>query len=263
MAASVSSAVQRSFGKHEHRGLRLSGLGPKCPCALWYSIHHPELDEPLPPYAKIKYAYGHIIEHMIIGLAKAAGHTVEGEQDEINLDGILGHRDCVIDGCIVDVKSTATRSFLKFRDKTLAQDDSFGYLDQLDGYVLGSMDDPVVRVKDRGYILAVDKQLGHLALYEHRIRSEAIKERIQDYKEIVNQSTPPACRCGIVKDGEGGNLKLDTKASYSAQKFNCHPEIRTFLYADGPRYLVRVVRRPMNSNGPITELDRHGKIVYN
>jgi hypothetical protein len=90
-------------------------------------VHHPELGEELPPQARIKYAYGHIIEHLIIELARAAGHEVVGEQDEITVDGILGHRDCVIDGCIVDVKSAASRSFLKFRDKTIAQDDPFGY----------------------------------------------------------------------------------------------------------------------------------------
>lgn len=263
MAANVSSALQRSFGKHEHRGLRLSGLGPKCPCALWYEVHHPELAEPLPPYARIKYAYGHIIEHMIIGLAKATGHSVTGEQDEIVCDGVIGHRDCVIDGAVVDVKSAASRSFLKFRDKTIAQDDPFGYLDQIDGYVLGSRDDPLVLVKDKGYLLAVDKQLGHLALYEHRCRDDSIRERILRYKEIINLNKPPACNCGTVADGGSGNVKLDTRASYNSFKFCCNPKLRTFLYADGPRYLVKVVKRPMNTSGPITELDKHGKVIYN
>src|SRR6266849_6159935 len=40
-------------------------------------------------------------------MAKAAGHEVLGEQDELTLDGVVGHRDCVIDGCIVDVKTTS------------------------------------------------------------------------------------------------------------------------------------------------------------
>lgn len=263
MAANVSRALQRSFGSHEHRGLRLSGLGPKCPCHLWYEVNHPELAEPLPPYARIKYAYGHIIEHLIIALAKAAGHEVTGEQDEIVVDGILGHRDCIIDGAIVDVKSAASRSFLKFRDKTIKQDDPFGYLDQLDGYLVGSMDDPLVRIKDRAYLLAVDKQLGHLALYEHIVRHENIKERIKTAKEITSQSQPPICTCGIIKDGESGNFRLDLKASYSPHKYNCQPQIRTFLYSDGPRYLTKVAKRPMNSKGPITEVDKHGKVVYN
>jgi len=257
LSANVSSALQRSFGKHEHRGLRLSGLGPKCPCALWYEVHHPELAEPLPPYARIKYAYGHVIEHMIIGLAKAAGHDVTGEQDEISVDGILGHRDCVIDGAVVDVKSAASRSFLKFRDKTIASDDPFGYLDQVDGYVLGSRDDPLVLIKDRGYLLAVDKQLGHLALYEHKLR-DSITDRIKSYKEIVLRPDPPQCSCGTIADGKSGNIKLDTRASYSSFKYCCNPDLRTFLYSTGPVYLTKVVRRP-----DVTEVDKTGKIVYN
>lgn len=268
LAANVSSALQRSFGKHERRGLRLSGLGPKCPCALWYEVHHPELAEPLPPYARIKYAYGHVIEHMIIGLAKATGHDVKGEQDEINLDGILGHRDCIIDGAVVDVKSAATRSFLKFRDKTIATDDSFGYLDQVDGYVLGCRDDPLVLIKDRGYLLAMDKQLGHLALYEHEVRHDHIQRRIRECKEICNRDTPPPCDCGTEADGESGNIKLDLRASYNSHKFSCASQsgrnIRIFLYSDGPRFLTKVVRRPKRRDGSfITEVDKHGKIIYN
>jgi len=42
---------------------------------------------------------------------------------------ILGHRDCVIDGCVVDVKSTSSIGFKKFRDGSIKHSDSFGYLD--------------------------------------------------------------------------------------------------------------------------------------
>lgn len=263
----IQTAVATSLGPRETRGLRLSGMGDKCPCALWYSVHHPELEEQLPPYARIKYAYGHIIEHLVIALAKAAGHTVEGEQDEILLDGIRGHRDCIVDGCIVDVKSAASRSFPKFKapasdPSSLAYDDSFGYLDQLDGYVVGSLDDPRVTTKDRGYILAVDKQLGHLALYEHIIRPLRIRNRIQYYKEIAALDQPPPCECGTEQNDNSGNLILDKVASYSSYKHSCFPALRTFLYSDGPRFFTKVVKRPVNKNGPIPEVDKTGKIVY-
>lgn len=257
LGANVHNAVATSLGPRTTRGLRLSGMGDKCPCALWYSVNRPELEEHIPPYARIKYTYGHIIEHLIISLAKAAGHSVEGEQDEILLDGIRGHRDCIIDGCIVDVKSAATRSFAKFKDKSIATDDPFGYLAQLDGYVIGSIDDERVKVKDRGYLLAVDKQLGHLALYEHTVRERYIRERIRDYKQIVSSSEPPRCKCISVPDGKAGNLKLDTRASYSTYKYCCNPNLRTFLYSDGPRYLTKVVRQP-----DVTEVDKQGKVVY-
>lgn len=238
--------------------LRLSQMGPRCPKALWHSIHTPEEAESLPPWAEIKYAYGHIIEALALALAKAAGHEVTGEQDELVLDGIQGHRDAVIDGCVVDVKSTSSFGYNKFKDGTIAQDDPFGYLCQLDGYLLASADDPLVRVKDRGYLLAVDKTLGHMCIYEHKLRKDYIRERIRESIEIVERKQPPQCQCGVVPDGKSGNMRLDTRASYSAFKHCCFPNLRTFIYAEGPRYLTKVVRKP-----DVKEVDKFGKIVYN
>lgn len=265
VGSNIAGALQQSFGPREHRGLRLSGLRPKCPRHLWYEVHHPELAEPLPPYAKIKYAYGHIIEHLIIGLAKQSGHLVVGEQDELIVDGIVGHRDCVIDGAIVDVKSASSLNFAKFKDKTIAENDGFGYLDQLDAYMVGSADDPLVTVKDRAYLLAVDKTLGHLCLYEHRLREKSIRQRIKQYKHVVGLPSPPSCECKTVADGESGNIKLDVQASYSPYKHICFPGLRTFLYEGGPRYLVNVSKRPMRRDRktPIPEIDNHGNFIYN
>lgn len=255
----VATRVHGSFKPRESLGrLRLSALGPNCPKALWHSIHTPELAEPLPPWAEVKFAYGHILEALAITLAKAAGHLVVGEQDELTVDGIVGHRDCVIDGCVVDVKSCSSRAFEKLKNKILVQNDSFGYLDQLDGYVVGSADDPLVTCKDTGYILGIDKVLGHMVLYEHRIRESSIRNRIESYKRIIALNQPPACECGTRAEGKSGNIGLDVKASYGAYKFCCFPHLRTFLYTSGPVYLTRVVRRP-----DVIEIDRHGKIVYN
>lgn len=243
--------------------LRLSKMGERCPCALWHSIHAPEKAEQLPPWASIKYAYGHAIEALAITLAKAAGHLVTGEQDVLEVDGIKGHRDCVIDGCIVDVKSTTTMGFQKFKDGSIKENDPFGYLDQIDGYVVGSLQDSLVTVKDRGYLWAVDKQLGHMCLYEHQIRQMHIRERIKSYKEIVTLDVSPRCTCGTTSDGESGNIKLDVRASYNPFKHVCFPSLRTFLYAGGPRYLTHVAKRPYDNKSKrfIPEVDKHGKIV--
>lgn len=240
--------------------LRLSKLGDECPCALWHSIRKPELAEKLPAPAVIKYTYGHAIEALIISLTKASGHKVEGEQDELNVDGVLGHRDCVIDGFVVDVKSTTSIGFEKFQNQTLAQDDPFGYLTQLDAYICGSANDPLVTQRDRGFILAVDKNLGKVALYEHRYRGdEQIYSRIRDYKRIIALPQPPKCECTTIPEGKSGNIKLDTKASYSAYKWQCFPRLRCFLYANGPVYLSHVAKRPAPH---IVEVDRHGQVVY-
>ncbi len=258
-ANEVAIRLQGQLG--ESKGpprLRLSQMGPRCPKALWHSIHTPELAEPLPPWATIKYSYGHIIEALAISLARASGHTVTGEQDVVTVDGVAGHRDCVIDGCIVDVKSAASFSFNKFKDGSIRENDSFGYLDQLDGYLVGSLDDPLVTVKDTAYLLAVDKTLGHMCMYQHTLREEHIRERIRRYREIVGRSEAPACTCGTVPDGKSGNYRLDVKASYNQYKYCCFPSLRTFLYSDGPRYLTKVVRTP-----DVLEIDKFGKPIYN
>jgi hypothetical protein len=260
LSKDIAKRLQTSLNRSEDKGtLRLSKMGPVCPRALWYSYHHPEMAEPLPPWAVIKFSYGHILEAQAIVFAKAAGHEVTGEQDELRVDGIIGHRDCVLDGAICDIKSTSTFGFKKFDEGTLWQDDSFGYLEQLDGYICGSLEDPLVRIKDKGYILAIDKQLGHMALYEHKFREAHIRNRIAESKKIVLLSSPPACQCKSVKEGESGNLKLDVSGSYNSYKYACNPNLRTFLYAKGPVYFTRIVKRPAPH---IVEVDKFGKIVY-
>lgn len=267
LSANITSRLREQLGENIRvPTLRLSQMGPRCPKAVWYSIHHPELAQTLPPWATIKYSFGHIIEALAIALAKGAGHTVTGEQDELVLDGIVGHRDCVIDGCVVDVKSSSSIGFSKFRNGLIAREDNFGYLDQLDGYVLASVDDPLVTVKDKGYLLVIDKQLGHICTYEHEVtheRSRELRNRIHDYKVIVGEQNPPPCTCKTVEQGSSGNVQLDHRASYSPYKYCCHPGLRTFLYANGPAYFTKVVKRPFNNWGPIVEVDKEGKVVYN
>jgi hypothetical protein len=256
----ISARLRARFKKLDWKpSLRLSRMGPTCPKALWHSIHTSELEEALPPWAQMKYCYGHILEALAITLARTAGHSVAGEQDELVVEGIKGHRDCVLDGCIVDVKSVSSIGFKKYQDKSLLEDDSFGYLDQLDGYLLGSREDPIVTVKDKGYILAIDKTLGKMILYEHRLRANNILKRIEEYKRIVGLDKPPACKCGRIPEGKSGNIKLDTKASYSPFKHTCHPHLRTFLYARGPVYFTTVVREPKD----VPELLRSGRVTYN
>jgi hypothetical protein len=144
--------------------------------------------------------------------------------------------------------------------------DTFGYLDQLDGYILASANDPLVQEKRKGYLLVIDKQLGHMCLYPHEVtdeRERTLRERIDAYRRIVALPSAPLCTCGTITQESTGNVQLDLKASYSSYKHSCHPGLRTFLYANGPVFLTVVKKRPYNKNGPITEVDKDGKIVYN
>lgn len=263
LSVDISKRLQQQLGAPQQKpSLRLSQMGPRCPRALWYSIHHPELAESLPPWAEVKYSFGHILEGLAVALSKAAGHHVVGEQDVLELDGVVGHRDCIIDGCTVDVKSASSIGFQKFKSKDFAMVDSFGYLDQLDGYVMAAIHDPLVEVKDKGYILAIDKTLGHMHLYEHQVTNERIdllKSRIVEFKGIVGRDVPPTCNCKTQSDGASGNQRLGLTASYSSYKHCCFPNLRTFLYANGPVYLSKVAKRPADH---IKEINKHGKVIY-
>ncbi len=257
LSGQLAQSLPKTLGRTERTpALRLSGMGDRCPRALWHSIHTPNEAEPLPPWATFKFAFGDMIEALAIQLARAAGHHVVGEQDELELDGIKGHRDAVIDGCLVDVKSCSGRQFLKYKQKTIEQSDGFGFLSQLDGYTVASASDPLVLVKDKGYILAIHKELGHICLYEHKVRHEHIKSRVAAYKEFVGRSIPPDCTCGTRTHGASGNVQLDVRASYEPFKFCCFPNLRTFIYADGPVYLTTVRRIP-----DVPEVNKAGEII--
>lgn len=251
--------VEKTLPRNKVPTLRLSQMGPICQKQLWHSIHTPELAEAIPAYTRIKFLYGEILESLIIAMAKASGHEVTGEQDAVHVDGITGHRDCVIDGCVVDVKSAASRPFQVIKAGGMEQDPFLcAYLDQLDGYLVGSSNDPLVTVKDKGYVLAIDKTLGHLVLHEHTLRETHIRKRIEAYKGIVAREVAPLCTCTTVPEGLSGNIRLDTKASYSSYKHVCFPGLRTFFYAKGLVHLTKVVREPRD----VTEVDRHGNYIY-
>lgn len=256
----VSKRLQEKFNRPEGKGtLRLSRMGQQCPRALWYALHHPELATPIPGPAEIKYTYGHIVEALVIALAKGAGHEVVGEQDELTLDNIVGHRDCVIDGYTVDVKSANSRMFLKLKTGTM---DAFtsGYFDQLVSYTIAARGDPLVKYTDACFILGADQERGQLCLRKHEVTDEheaVLRERITYHKLVSGLSRPPACECKSVAQGSSGNLQLDTKASYSPYKYCCNPSLRTFLYSAGPVFLTRVLRKP-----DVPEVDAGGKLVY-
>ncbi len=221
--------------------IRLSNIG-KPDRQLWYEVNDPKGGEPLPPQAHIKFMYGDMQEQLCILLAKLSGHDVQNEQEEVVINGIKGHLDCTIDGHVVDVKSASRFAFSKFKEGTLLEEgnDPFGYVGQLAGYVHAKTPG-----KD-GYILAVNKDLGHLALLKvpaDVLAKYNVEERIDYDKKMVKGPIPDRCYSDV-PDGKSGNMKLDTGCSYCSRKFECWPELKTYYYSTGPRYLTRVVKEP-------------------
>lgn len=226
--------------------LRMSNLGTPCKRKLWYEVNQPDDAEPLRPDTRLKFLYGDLVESLLLSLAKASGHDVRGEQDELSIAGIKGHRDAVIDGITIDVKSASGFGFKKFEDNNLRADDPFGYLSQLSSYVYaGHREDPENVHPTIGGFLVLDKQSGKVCLDVYDL-SDLIKDKEAEAEGLIEMVAGGIPDRGFqpVKDGGSGNMKLGVNCSYCSFKQTCWPELRTFLYSNGPRFLTTVKREP-------------------
>lgn len=252
-----SSSFGDALGRSAHRRfadkpqpnntLRMSNIGKPCVRQLWYDVNsNHEAKEELQPWTLFKFFYGDMIEEAVLELAKAAGHKVQGEQEEVEIQGIKGHYDAIIDGMLIDVKSCSTYAFKKFKENGVREDDPFGYISQLSSYLYCLQDDPRVKYKTKAGFLAIDKQNGHICLdvYDMSKELEQKEIHIDQRKQAMLRADPPKRAYGDVEDGKSGNRKLGTACSYCGWKQECWPGLRTFLYATGPRYLTKVTRIP-------------------
>lgn len=227
-------------GERSH--LRMSNVG-RPDRQLYYDINGTHEKEALTPSTLIKFAYGDLIEQMLILFAKMAGHSVTHEQQEVEISGVKGHIDVIIDGVVVDIKSASPFSFTKFQTGQLleAGNDPFGYVAQLSGYV------EALTPKEKGAFLAADKVSGKLTLLEvpaERLLEYQVRTRVEFAKEMLSSpEVPPRCHSDV-PDGKSGNMKLATACSYCAHKQHCWEGLRTYIYSTGPRFLTKVVREP-------------------
>ena len=240
LMADIEFSVRRQLerGERQDRGtVRMSNVG-KPDRQLWYEVNGAE-GEPLRPNTRIKFLYGDIIEALALFLARAAGHEVTGTQKEVELEGVKGHIDCVIDGVLVDVKSASKFAYKKFKDGTLPEDDAFGYMHQISGYKQAGG-------WGRCAFLAFNKESGDMVTYEPDDidLDHNTDQRIRHVKDMVQMAQPPARCHEPIADGKSGNMKLGVVCSYCAYKDTCWPELRTFIYSNGPRYLTTVAREP-------------------
>ena len=245
---SVKALMRTEFGRkkrEDNRKLRLSNIG-RTDRYLWNHFNGTEGEE-LQPHTYVKFMYGHLIEEMLLFLTRMAGHSVTDEQKVCNVEGVVGHMDCKIDGVVTDVKSASSFGFKKFKDGTLAYDDPFGYIDQIKAYAHSEGE------TEFGW-LAMDKANGHLTYLKYDLTDteapvyEALKgdivDRVKHVKKLVEQPEPAEWCYQPIPDGKSGNSKLSTGCSYCQFKDHCYPNLRVFAYSYGPKYLVDVVKEP-------------------
>ena len=229
--------------KKQTKGLRMSNIG-KPARQLWYEHRDNNNENKISPDTLIKFLYGHLLEEVLLLLVKLSGHEVTDEQKEVEVDGIVGHIDCKIDGEVIDVKTSSGRAFNKFTTGSLAENDPFGYIAQLCGY------EEAEGTNDGGF-LAINKESGELALYRpEELDKINIKSRIRDIKAAIKFDEPPTRCYNEEPDGKSGNMKINKNCYYCPYKFKCYSNVnegkglRTFMYARGPVYLTRVSKKP-------------------
>lgn len=243
-ANSLASLIKgRLETKREGGKLRLSNLGTQCERKLYYEVNSPEKSEPIPGKTQLKFIYGDIMELLLLFLAKEAGHSVVDTQKEVELEGVPGHIDAIIDGCLVDVKSASTMSFKKFQSHKLLEDDPFGYLTQQASYLDASNTNENLINKNEVHFLAIDKQFGDLCL-DRYWREQLKPVSVKHARDCVSSSSLPKRSFKPIPDGKSGNERLGTYCSYCSYKWECYPQLREFVYSTGPRYLTNVIREP-------------------
>jgi hypothetical protein len=226
--------------------LRFSSMGKK-DRQLWYQQNLPHEGEHMSPKVLFKFLYGDMIEQLLLFFAKEAGHTVEREQEEIEVEGVKGHIDAIIDGVVVDVKSASPYSFKKFADGGLYENDPFGYITQISGY------SETLTPGAGAAFLVADKVHGDIALM--RVPAQITQqfkpaERIAHLKEVLASDEVPERCYTPVADGKSGNLKLGVNCSYCPFKYKCWEDannghgLRKFLYYNGPVFLTHVANEP-------------------
>ena len=266
MAVMIKSRLAPSNYKP---GLRMSNIGSPCEKKLYGEINHSEEKESLTADTKLKFLYGDMIEELMLFLAEVSGHHVTGRQGELEIAGIKGHKDCIIDGTLLDVKSASSYSFAKFRDGKLRNDDPFGYYTQIQSYLEASQDDKELVDKGRAGFWVIDKTLGHQCLDFHAREEFHFEKAYEARKASIASETVPERSFTPIADGyekklkdgtkefvPNGNEKLPMFCSYCSVKQWCHPGLRTFLSSRGPSYYTKIVKEPK-----MLEVDRDGNKI--
>ena len=242
---SMKQALLNWSGEHpiDKPTLRMSNIG-KPNRQLWYDMKSKAKTKSFSAPVQIKFLYGHILEEVVLFLARLAEHEVTSEQKEVDVDGIKGHMDCKIDGEVIDVKTASGFAFKKFKEGTLPDDDPFGYMAQIAAYEESEG-------TDKGGFLTLNKENGELALFRpDELDKPNIKARIKLLREQMKEDTPPEFCYDPIPDGKSGNMKLPRGCVYCRHKFECHKDsnigmgLRVFKYAKKFEYLTNVAKLP-------------------
>jgi hypothetical protein len=267
LAAGYAMRIGGEFAKatlkrdkpREKGRLWASDLGKECMRQQWYKFNMPEAGAGLTGNTKFKFLYGNILEEAVLYMAEEAGHDVKELQSPVKATvershgadwELSGRIDAVIDGVLVDVKSTSSYGFQRYKYGIDATNDSFGYLWQLGYYKHFSEFES--SDTEQGFVW-IDKQNGHIKYSACTVPSKAaILERANNIADAVEQPTAEDTDRLYSPEpyGKSGNHCLPMSCSYCDFKKECWKDsnsgrgLRTFQYNHKPIHFTEIVREP-------------------
>lgn len=241
MKEALRTSIEEA-GTKDTKQLRMSIIG--LPDRKIYYMANSDIKQKLEPYQYIKFVYGHIVEQLVVFLAKEAGHSVTDEQKRVEIEGVKGSMDCKIDGVVTDIKSASGFAIKKFENDSLAREDSFGYIGQISGYA-------EAEGQNEAAFVAVNKENGQIVLLKvDDIDLIAAGPRIKHIKGVLEKNVLPEKCYEDQEDGKSGNRTLSKDCSYCPFKFDCWRDsnngqgLKTYAYSNGPKYFTKVVKEP-------------------
>jgi len=228
-------------------GLRMSNVG-RPNRQLWYDVNTDATAEEMGPDVMFRFLYGHVVEEFLLFFVDLAGHKVEMQQAEVDVCGLKGHIDSVIDGVVIDIKTASDYSFKKFKEGKLSENDPFGYLAQLAGYEHGLK-------REGGGFFVANKSTGELCLFRpDDLEMPNIETRITKVREELKQDKAPEERCHPIIDiGKAGNQGLHNSCKWCSHKVACNPDARVFRYSTGDLFFTHVEKRPRSDIEEVTK----------
>lgn len=220
----VRNALIRQFvDKRDSKfSLRMSNVGRDY-CQLWFDKNNPDDAVPHSTNFVINMMMGDIAEAVFKGLLTQVGVEYNnGEKVTLKTGNheIQGTPDLTMDGAVDDVKSASPWSYAnKFVDfKTLAENDSFGYVGQLAGYA------KAMNVKAGGWWV-INKANGEFKyVAADGIDLDAEIKKIEQKADKLKENKFERCYEALpetYRKKETGNLVLGKECSWCSYRYKC------------------------------------------